>query len=333
MSILKTKLPAATLTCLCLLFSTTLTTKVKANYKPNLEFQKAKKQLPSDFYVLYRIVDRIARANEFDTRPWLIVRASRYDALAFDKSTNMIAIYDGIFEKLGSDTSALACIVSHEMAHHQQRHQAITQLEKAELIAQITEETEKEILGRRKKRSTTKRLGRFVVRNIFFKRLVGGIPGSIARGLMDNERDRIRRKRYRKAEEKINLIIEEKTYELEANIKETNKVNDIEADKMAYVASVKAGFEKEGCLRAMSVLQSTPGVQLDSNHPNITERMETINAVMKTYTFENLRKEGKNKLTQTKPLTYNFSIDQTSLRINSPNDASIGNDIDETFGS
>jgi len=32
-------------------------------------YERAKKQLPKDIYVLYRIVDRIARANGLDERP------------------------------------------------------------------------------------------------------------------------------------------------------------------------------------------------------------------------------------------------------------------------
>ena len=148
MSILKTKLPA-TLTCLCLAFSTNFTIKAEASSGSNSIYQNAKTQLPPDFYALYRIVDRLARANEYDTRPWQVVRTAKYETQAFGKNSNLIPIYNGALEQLGGDASALACMISHEMAHHKQRHQVITNVEKAEFITQIREEAINKVLNRK----------------------------------------------------------------------------------------------------------------------------------------------------------------------------------------
>ena len=137
MSALKTQL-SATVTCLCLLVSNPLISEAKATSEANSIYQNAKTQLPPDFYALYRIVDRLARANKYDNRPWQIIRAAKYDTKAFAKNANLIAIYNGTLEQLGGDASALACMISHEMAHHKQRHQVITNIEKAELIAGIS---------------------------------------------------------------------------------------------------------------------------------------------------------------------------------------------------
>ncbi len=321
MSVLKTRL-SATLTCLCLLFSNVLTTRVEASSESNSIYQDAKTQLPPDFYALYRIVDRIARANEYDTRPWQVVRVAKYDTQAFAKNANLIPIYNGALEQLGGDASALACMISHEMAHHKQRHQVITNVEKAELIAEIREEAAQSILSRKRK-SPVAAVGDFVVR-----RVIGGTIGTVVNGVLSNQNSR----RFRKQQKRINAIVEKKTAELEETIQKQSSKDEFEADKFAYLASVKAGFNKQGCLRAMSVLNRTPGVKFDDNHPTVEERITAIKAVMKKYPAEVLIEEGKDKLLQTQPLTYNLSANQTSLRVNSRHGASVGDDIDRMFG-
>ncbi len=323
MSILTTKLPA-TLTCLCLLLSNPLIIKAEASSAINSTYKNAKAQLPPDFYALYRIVDRLARANEYDTRPWQIVRVAKYDTQAFSKNANLISIYNDALEQLDSDASALACMISHEMAHHKQRHQVITKVEKAELIALIREEATAEVLARKRKTSPVAVVGDFVVR-----RVIGGAIGSVVGGILNNRSNR----RLRKYQRRINTIVETKAAELEENIEKQSRKNEFEADKLAYLASVKAGFDEQGCLRAMSVLNRTSGVKFDNKHPKIKERIAKIQAVMEKYPTETLVEEGKENLFQTQPLTYNLSASQTSLRVNSRHGASVGDDIDRMFGS
>ena len=321
MSILKTKLPA-TLTCLCLLFSSSFTTKAEAT-SDNSIYQNAKTQLPPDFYALYRIVDRLARANEYDTRPWQVVRVAKYNTQAFGKNANLIPIYNGALEQLGGDASALACMISHEMAHHKQRHQVINNVEKAELIAQFREEAAEKVLNRKRKTSPVAAVGNFVV-----KRVIGATIGTVVNGVLSNRSDR----RFRKQQRRINTIVEKKTAQLEENIQKQNRKDEFEADKIAYLASVKAGFDKQGCLRAMSVLNRTAGVKFDRNHPTIKERIAALKAVMEKSKNQSLVEEGKENLVQTQPLTYNLSANQTFLRVNSRHGASVGDDIDRMFG-
>lgn len=330
MSALTTKL-STTLTCLCLVLSTFPANKVKATSNTNINtsktnsiYQAAKTQLPPDFYALYRIVDRLSRANEYDSRPWQIVRTAKYDTQAFAKNANLIPIYNGVLEQLGGDASALACMISHEMAHHKQRHQVITNVEKAEIIAQVREEAIAQVLNRKRKTSPVAIIGDFVVR-----RVIGGTIGTVVNGVLNNRSSR----KFRKQQKRINSIVEKKTAELEKNILKQSRKDEFEADKIAYTASVKAGFDKQGCLRAMSVLNRTKGVKFDENHPTIKERIAAIKSVMKKSKNESLIEEGKDNLFQTQPLTYNLSANQTSLRVNSRHGASIGDDIDKMFGS
>ncbi|MBF2016837.1 MAG: M48 family metalloprotease [Rivularia sp. T60_A2020_040] len=320
MSILKKKLPAI-ITCVCLLLSTT--TKTEAISENNSIYQNAKIQLPPDFYALYRIVDRISRANEYDTHPWQIVRVAKYDSQAFSENVNLIPIYSGVLEQLGGDASALACIISHEMAHHQQGHQVVSNVEKIELIAQIREDAEKQVLGGDRKMSPVSAVGDFVVR-----RVVGGAIGTVVGGVLNNRSNR----RFRQAQQRINTIVEKKTTELEKQIEKQSREDEFVADKFAYLASVKAGFDGEGCLRAMLVLNRIPGIEFEQNHPTIEERIAAIKAIMTEFETESLVDLGQEKLLKTQPLTYNLSVNQTSLRVNSRHGASMGDDIDRMFG-
>lgn len=121
------------------------------------------------------MIDRIARANELDNRPWRVVTIAKYDVNAFATDVNLIAIYDGILDQLAGDSSALACVVAHEMGHHAKRHIAVGVAQKNELIAKIEEEAKREVLGEQKaanEESTAAVVGGAVV-----NRVVGGTVG------------------------------------------------------------------------------------------------------------------------------------------------------------
>ena len=103
-------------------------------------YKQAKEELPGDWYPLYRIVERIARANELDDRPWRITIISEPQINAFATEVNLIAMYNGFLDQLAGDSSALACLVSHEMAHHVEEHIAMSPVEQAQLRQNIREE-------------------------------------------------------------------------------------------------------------------------------------------------------------------------------------------------
>lgn len=88
-------------------------------------YDQAKAELPDNLYVLYRIVDRIARANNLDEHPWRIRIADSDDINAFATEANLIIIHFGLLDQTAGDSSALACVVAHEMAHHTHQHAAI----------------------------------------------------------------------------------------------------------------------------------------------------------------------------------------------------------------
>ncbi|MFN6513721.1 MAG: M48 family metallopeptidase [Nostoc sp. CreGUA01] len=318
---------------LCLLLlSTTLSVEAKParQKKPasttTTIYQQAKKELPEDFYTLYRVIDRIARANELDNRPWRVVAVPEYNVNAFATDVNLVAIYDGILDQLAGDSSALACVVAHEMGHHTKRHIAVGAAQRTDLIAKIQEEATKEVLGEKEaanQEATAATVGGVVVNNV-----VGGRVGGLLGSVLGNQGV----KRQADSQKRINEIVEKKKKELEERLAAQERQQEFEADEIGYIASVKAGFEPEGCLRVMEVLAQTPGSEFDTTHPAVPKRIEAIKALIIKYPPATLAKEGEARISKTKPLTYNISKDKTSLRINSVRGGSQADDIERRFG-
>lgn len=289
-------------------------------------YQRAKEELPPDLYALYRVIDRVARSNGLDSSPWRVGIGSQYEINAFATEVNLLALYNGLLDQLAGDSSALACVVSHEMGHHVKRHIAVGEAEKAALIAKIREETEQEVLAERedaKTEATATSVGGAVL-----QRVVGGTIGNIGGNVLGNQS----RRRLAQSQNRINEIVATKTKELEQRLAEQVRNQEFEADEAGYLYSVRAGFEAEGCLRAMQVLARTPGSEFDTDHPAVPKRIEALKALMAKYPPQTLAQEGQARISATKPLTYDLSKDGASLRINSRHGGSAAQDIDGRFG-
>ena len=124
-----------------LVFAPTSTLSVLAQSKANTStpYAVAETELPENIYILYRIVERMARANELNQHPWRVVIAPEYEINAHATEANLIVIYSGLLDQLTGDTSALACVVGHEMAHHAHRHLAIREAEYTKELEKINQ--------------------------------------------------------------------------------------------------------------------------------------------------------------------------------------------------
>ncbi|MEO1431109.1 MAG: M48 family metalloprotease [Cyanobacteria bacterium J06633_8] len=318
----KTKFLSISSLCL-ILFSATLPVQAKPSPASMKTFERAKKELPKDWYAFYRIVDRIARANGYDQRPWRITLIPKYDINAFATDVNLIAMYDGIIDQLSGDSSALACVVAHEMGHHKKRHIAISQAKRAQLIAQIRQEAEKEVLGEKRAANTESTVTG--VAGTVVQGSVGGPVGNVLGGFLGNQSQR----RARKAQKRINAIVKKKNQELDERIAAQSRQHEFEADEIGYLASVRAGFEPKGCLRAMEVIARTPGAEFDTTHPAVPKRIEALKALIKKYPPQTLKREGEARMAKSQALTYTW--DGKFLRINSIRGGSAADDIENMF--
>ncbi len=73
--------------------------------------------LAIDFYNLYRISERLIRANNLDYANWLISVRKTADVNAYASNINHITIHTGLYDSLYGDDDALAFVIAHEMAH------------------------------------------------------------------------------------------------------------------------------------------------------------------------------------------------------------------------
>jgi len=79
-----------------------------------------------DYYEMYRIAERLIRANNLDYVNWRIaIRKTADDVNASSSSANFIYINTALYDSLYPNKDALAFVMAHEMAHlilgHQQR--------------------------------------------------------------------------------------------------------------------------------------------------------------------------------------------------------------------
>ncbi|MEB3161082.1 MAG: M48 family metallopeptidase [Synechocystis sp.] len=311
------------MTTLCLgSLSKPLQAKPKPNTSPppSVElstYEKAKQELPEDFYVVYRILERIARANSLDKLPWRVVVIDEYNINAFATDQNLVAIFNGLLDQVEGDPSAIACVIAHEMAHHTQRHIAMGMEEKEAMIAKFTEEAQKEVLAEAENaqnEATGAAVGGAILQGIggIFGGW-GGAAGSVAGGALAGSAQQ----RLVDAQSRIEQIVQEKQAALEAQAAENDRRQEFEADKYGYEYMAKAGFEAEGCLRLMDLMARIPGSHVESTHPATRKRIEQLQTLMRDNPPGPLAEAGKLNLNTSKPLTYSLSRDGQSLRVNS----------------
>ena len=275
-----------------------------------------------DWYSVYRIVDRIARANQIDQTPWRIRIIPTYDVNAFASEVNLLAFYSGLLDQVAGDSSAIACVVGHEMAHHTARHIAVSASERAKISAEIEEKARQEVnaeISGANETSTAATVGSSIA-NIFRVPIIGNILNTGANN------------RQSQAQQRVAEIVATRKAELSAKLLEQNRKNEFEADKLGYTYVAKAGFDPKGCLRVMEVLGRMPGSESDSTHPATPKRIEALKQLMQDTPAAPLKAEGARRINATKPLTLSVSKDDRSLRVNSSRGGSTIDDIDKQFG-
>jgi predicted Zn-dependent protease len=263
-------------------------------------FKKAKQDLPEPYYFLYRIIDRLARANGLDTGPWRVIRIPEYNMNAFAGDVNLIAVYTGLLDVLAGDSDAMACVVGHEMAHHVKRH--IPLGKKDQVLANQRLEAKKDQIVKREKRRQANAQGWALIGGIIGAATGVNLPINPA-GVTDPE--------------KINQELEEAKDAEQDSLALSSRNHEFEADREGYLYMARAGFDPRGCLRMMDVLGRTPGAEFDTTHPAIPRRIEELNTLMVQMPHQKLAAEGKARLQASNALTYAVSADQNSLRVNS----------------
>ncbi len=284
------------------------------------EMEGALGRVGEDYYAIYRMVERIARANELDEQPWRI-RVSTQDVLnAYASDLNMLTFEGGILEQLSGDTAAIACVVGHEMAHHTKGHMP----ERIEVEAQLAELQEQALEDARAEVESAGRTG-----NIFgtvigaVTQVVGGNvrsrSGRIATGVTSDILQGLNEEQTNQAIERAEELYNERIAELDSEYSAMRRDNESEADAVGYEYIVSAGFEPAGCVRAMGALNRTATSRLPGiTHPKPEDRVNALSALNTAATNQPLIASGEANLGRSpNPLEYGVGRDGGSLRVES----------------
>lgn len=103
--------------------------------KDNIEYQKIKEYLankkiddfnsqayPEDFYKIYRIAEKIIRANNLDYINWRIIIDTDRNFNANSSELNCLVFNTGLIDTFKGNDDALALIVAHEISHSMLGH-------------------------------------------------------------------------------------------------------------------------------------------------------------------------------------------------------------------
>ena len=276
-------------------------------------------RIGEDYYAIYRMVERIARANGLDGQPWRIRVSSRDVVNASASNLNMLTFEGGILEQLSGDTAAIACIVGHEMAHHTEEHipeQVELEVRMAALQEEALQEAREEVESAGRQRNIfgavigtlTGVVGRS---SSGTGRIATGVTGQVLQGLNQEQTNQA----VARAEE----IYSTRIAELNSEFSSIQQESELEADAIGYEYIVSAGFEPTGCIRAMDALNRIATSRLPGiTHPKPEDRVAALSALNTPAVNQPLISRGEANLSRSpNPLEYDLSRDGTSIRIES----------------
>lgn len=266
----------------------------------NKFYATAKKNLSPDYYILYRIVDKLARANNIASGSWRVRISEEYALNGFADQANLIVVPRPAMSQLSGDADALACMVGREISHHVRKHNAIGPAERAALRKQIQDEA----IAAAKVNENSKRgwgMGLGILGGV-----LGVNTGGIQRAVNAN------------ADRATAQMIAEKEAELNRRIAQTSARIEKEADEDAFVYLARAGRDPKGCIRYLDVISRDPKAEPDPSAPQIPSRIQSYREFVDRESPSKYKAEGKVNLSRNfKPLTYAIADNGTSLRLNS----------------
>jgi predicted Zn-dependent protease len=291
----------------------------------------AREELPRDWYAVYRVVDRLARANGLDNMPWRVMVVPEYQVNAFASELNLVSVYSGLLDQIAGDSSALACAIGHEMGHHVRRHTASGNSAVEEMRERFAREAEADV--RNEAVSAQKDAAKTDVAAAILGRVAGtfgagGLASPVVGGLRQESGTRIS-----EAKQRTQQIVAIKEAQYNASVLEHFRAQETEADELGYLFSGRADFDADGCLRVLDVLERMPGAEIDSDHPSVPNRRARLQELMAERPAAALRTEGLARISgeAADPLTYDLSLDGRSLRVNPAIGGNAGADIERRF--
>jgi hypothetical protein len=277
-------------------------------------FKKARSDLGRDWYVIYTIFDRISRSNNLDKYSWRFKITEEYQTQAYAAEENLVVIPKGVLDFANAgDTSALACIIGHEVAHHTLEHKSKIPANYYQLRNDKIREVEDMIKLAEKRKKERKETIRQYKDNLSQPNLppwlksVNEIGLAIAKSLPEPKPI----DPYKLREEAGNQV--------DAQFYSISRTHELEADREGFRYAVRAGFDKEGCSNMFDILARTTASKdnrIDAMHPTVEVRKNQIFQFITPESVHQLRQEGKYNRSGKMPLSYELNKNLGWLRIN-----------------
>lgn len=271
-------------------------------------YKKAQQELPKDYFIVYAIVDKIARANGLDNKPWRVVVTPNYTVNAYASDTNLLTFEAGLIDQLEGNASALACAIAHEMGHHVKQHLGYGPAKQEQAKKEEIEKAERNKIIAEQDAQTQALIGAGVGTGMAtVGQQVGGIGGGLLQlgGALFGGASQQKAKNI----EAIKAQIEqEAVINYNKRLTEISQTQEFEADETGYLYSVTAGFDPNGCVTVMDVLGRMPGTQSEGgSHPAPEKRTQQIRALQAQNPPETLKAKGKISLSA-KPIPLKYEI-------------------------
>lgn len=259
-------------------------------------YQQARIELNKSLYQSYRIVERISRANNLNDFSWRIyipsgISNSEINAYAADG--NLVVLFPLLVDIFSDDVSSLAFVIAHEMAHNYLKHPA-----KYKKYEEQTKEEYKEFSCPKEMEAEEILKERF---------LLSEVIGFWSAYFIYNLRAKDFQNDINNKQEAINEDLFGFSRKLE-----------YEADKTALIYLIRAGFDLNKAPRSFELMDRLPEAAYEpTTHPSNKNRAWQIKSLLKTLDIQKLKAEGQRNFKNSKPLTYERSLDKKSLKINS----------------
>ena len=304
----------ACLDCLLLPAKSAPNTSKSLSSLQTVHFKKARSDLGRDWYVIYTIFDRISRSNNIDKYSWRIKITEEYQTQAYAAEDNLVVVPRGVLDFANAgDTSVLACIIGHEVAHHTLEHKSKIPANYYQLRNDKIREVEDKIkLAEKKKKEREETIRRYE-ENLSqpnvpeWLQSVNKIGLALAKSLPEPKAidpDKLR---------------EEAGKQVDAQYYSISRTQELEADREGFRYAVRAGFDKEGCINMFDILARTTASKVDRNdamHPTVEVRKNQILQFISPESVQQLMQEGKSNRSGKMPLSYELNKNLGWLRIN-----------------
>ena len=264
--------------------------KIKNDY---IEYQKNKKQLKEEQYILSTILDKLLRANKLQYQNWRIgMDIETEDVNAHAGSGNLIIINSSLYDSLYQNYDALAFIIAHELAHLILGHNQIA-LENSIRIQKLEYEANK-AMAQAEKQNYIADLNNAVGNYGYaLGSSISSLGYSISASALSSEINRV--------------------YEQEREL-------EIIADQEAITLLTKADYNPEKAKEALDFLSNIPNVYTKrSTHPDIYTRQNNINENLFLNDNENLKNQGRKEILNSKVLEIKKSSDKKTVVLSKAN--------------